>query len=145
MRNPLYILDLAKLYSAVAQGIIAQVRVLGGSIGIAASTAILGVTQRRQLSGILTPDQLAILESSAKTFTAEQLQAVRKAYSDSFRQDLRVCAIISGICILITLSAYRHNPEPVLETRRRFMLEEQERLKSLPNNKTAKIRESSNI
>jgi hypothetical protein len=129
---------------AVAQGIIAQVRVLGGSIGIAASTAILGVTQRRQLAGIVTPGQLATLESSAKSFTLEQQNAVRQAHSDAFRQDLRVCAIISGVCILVTLVAYRHKPEPVVETRRRYMLEEQKRLKTLKAAKTAANVESSN-
>jgi hypothetical protein len=123
---------------AVAQGIIAQVRVLGGSIGIAASTAILGVTQRRQLvnTGLISPEQLATLQSSARTFTPEQLHAVRQAYSDAFREDLRVCAIISGVCILVTLGAFRRRPEPILVARRRFVVEEQERLRSL---KTAKV------
>lgn len=130
-------LILIPVFIAVAQGIVAQVRVLGGSIGIAASTAILGVTQRRQLitTGLITPEQLATLHSSAKTFTEEQLYAVRQAYSDAFREDLHVCAIISGVCILITLAAFRRNPEPILVARRRFVVEEQERLRGLKDAK----------
>ncbi|KAF7932438.1 uncharacterized protein EAE98_003737 [Botrytis deweyae] len=54
---------------AVAQGITSQARILGGSIGIAASTAILSLAQQTQLTGIMSPEQLASLESSAKTMT----------------------------------------------------------------------------
>ena len=78
------------MFTAVAQGIIAQMRVLGGSIGIAASTAILGVTQRKELisTGLITTEQLANLQTVVKDFTLEQKIAVRQAYSDAFNEDL---------------------------------------------------------
>ena len=106
-------------------------RVFGGSIGIAASTAILGVTQRSQLTGIVTEEQLTNLEAAAKTFTEEQLYAVRQAYSDAFNEDMRVCAIVAGICILVTLGAFRRNPQPVMERRKDQMIAEQKRLRVL--------------
>lgn len=106
-------------------------RVFGGSIGIAASTAILGLTQRKQLTGVVTEEQLTNLQSAAKTFTEEQLYAVRQAYSDAVNEDLRVCAIVAGICILVTLGAFRRNPQPVRERRKDQMIAEQKRLREL--------------
>ena len=96
--------------SAVSQGIVAQVRVFGGSIGIAATTAILGVTQRRELAGVVTPAQLLSLQSSARPLSPAQLQAVRQAYSDALDESLRGGAIVSGVCILITRGAYQRKP-----------------------------------
>ena len=110
---------------------IAQMRVLGGSIGIAASTAILGVTQRKELSGLVTEAQLTNLEAASRTFTEEQLHGERQAYSDAFNEDLRVCAIVAGICILVTLGTFRKNPQPVMERRKEQMIVEQKRQRRL--------------
>jgi hypothetical protein len=123
--------EYADIFLAVAQGIIAQMRVLGGSIGIAASTAILGLTQHRQLAGIVSEQELTNLQASARTLTPEQLHAVRQAYSDAFNEDLRVCAIIAGVCVLVTLGTFRKSPQPVLERRRDQMIAEQRRLREL--------------
>lgn len=71
------------IYVAVAQGIMAQARILGGSIGIAASTCILGVMERRELAGVPS-SALASLQVSAHSLTAEQYRQVQQAYADSF-------------------------------------------------------------
>jgi hypothetical protein len=92
-------------------------RVLGGSMGIAASTAILGIKQRKELFGIVTEEQLTNLQEAARSFTIEQLHAVRQAYSDAFNEDMRVSAIIAGVCILVTLGTFRRNTQPILERR----------------------------
>ncbi|KAH9217857.1 MFS multidrug transporter-like protein [Leptodontidium sp. 2 PMI_412] len=101
----------------VAQGIIAQARVLGGSIGIAASTAILSTMQHRYLSALLTPSQLSTLESSSHTLTETQLLAVRKAYSAAFSESMKVCAAVSGACVLATLITFRKKPMVIMERR----------------------------
>ncbi|KAL5323742.1 hypothetical protein ACEPPN_008283 [Leptodophora sp. 'Broadleaf-Isolate-01'] len=101
----------------VAQGIIAQARVLGGSIGIAASTAILSTMQHRYLSALLTPSQLSTLESSSHTLTETQLLAVRKAYSTAFSESMKVCAAVSGACVLATLITFRKKPMVIMERR----------------------------
>lgn len=101
---------------AVAQGVIAQFRMLGGSIGIAASTAILGVTQRHKL---------AHLNDSSEA------QASRAAHVDAFREDMVVCAVIAGVCVFVNLVSYRRHTEPVLVARKRLMMEEQKRLEGL--------------
>lgn len=104
-------------------------RILGGSVGIACCTAILGVTQRHELAGLVTVSQLEILDTSAKTMTAKQLHAVRKAYSDAFAEDLRVAAIVSAACMLITLITFRRNPKGFMEARSDQILNENRRQK----------------
>jgi hypothetical protein len=63
--------------------------------------------------------------------TAAQLHAVRQAYSDAFAEDLRVCAILAGVCVLVTLVTFRRNPQGVLEVRKKQVIEEQGRLKAI--------------
>ncbi|PVI05340.1 MFS multidrug transporter-like protein [Periconia macrospinosa] len=91
--------------SAAAQGIMAQVRMFGGSIGIAVSTVILGTMQRQQLldTGIINPFQLASLHEVMSHLSDKEVLAIRKAYSDSFNKTLVVCSIISGIALLLSV------------------------------------------
>ncbi|TGO53866.1 hypothetical protein BCON_0116g00100 [Botryotinia convoluta] len=114
---------------AVAQGITSQARILGGSIGIAASTAILSLAQQTQLTDIVSPEQLASLESSAKSMTDSQLHAVRQAYSDSFSEDMKVCAIVAGICVLVTIGTWKKNPITIEQRLREQITEEVQRSK----------------
>ena len=111
---------------AVAQGIVAQVRILGGSIGIAASTAILGTHERNLLLNphILTPGQLGSLQSSAASLSPAQRQTVRQTYSDSFNESLRVCAIVCGMVVLTSLFTWRRNP-PTMVERKKVQIEEE--------------------
>ncbi|KAL2072915.1 hypothetical protein VTL71DRAFT_10239 [Oculimacula yallundae] len=101
----------------VAQGIIAQARVLGGSIGIAASTAILSKMRYRYLSSLLSPSQISLLESSSRTLSQAQHLAVRAAYSSAFSESMKVCAAVSGACVLATLVTYRKKPMVIMERR----------------------------
>ncbi|KAG0646091.1 Rubrofusarin-specific efflux pump aurT [Hyphodiscus hymeniophilus] len=119
--------------ATVGQGIVAQMRVLGGSIGIAASTAILGVHQRNELlrPGIITEEQLATLQTATRNFSPDQLHAVRQAYSNAFNEDMRICAVVSGLCILITLGTFRKNTQPIMERRKEQFVIEQKRLREL--------------
>jgi hypothetical protein len=106
--------------TAVAQGIIAQARMLGGSIGIAASTAILGVKQRTQLldTGLVSPAQMQSLSESMRSLSTTQVFTIRQAYTDAFNETLVVCAIIAGIALLVTAGGFQKNP-PSMEDRRR--------------------------
>lgn len=67
--------------------------------------------------------QLASLEASEATLTPEQLEAVRQASADAFDQTLRVCAIIAGVCILITLGIFKRNPVDLAVRREELMME----------------------
>ena len=123
-------------FIAVAQGIIAQVRVFGGSIGIAASTAILGIKQRQRLleTGIITPSQLQSLREAMSRLTPENLHAVKQAYTDAFDETLVVCAILSGIALLVTIGCWRKNPISMPERRKQQMEAEALRQKAIAEN-----------
>ncbi|KAI1336045.1 major facilitator superfamily transporter [Xylariaceae sp. FL0016] len=114
---------------ATAQGIVAQVRVLGGSIGIAASSAILGVIMRTRFGGDISPGQLAALESGATETLGSglDLEAARQAYANAFSKDMKVCAIVSGIAILTSLGTFSRNRPTPEEHRKRQIKDEADR------------------
>ncbi|CAJ2501894.1 Uu.00g047470.m01.CDS01 [Anthostomella pinea] len=91
---------------APAQGIVAQVRVLGGSIGIAASSAILGVTLRKQFGETVSPEELSSLKGSGSGLTPNQAALVRQAYSDAFNEEMRVCAVVAAVAVLFTFGIF---------------------------------------
>ncbi|KAI0539271.1 major facilitator superfamily transporter [Xylaria digitata] len=91
---------------APAQGIVAQVRVFGGSLGIAASSAILGMSLQAQVGGSVTPQQISSVEGGGANLSPSDLTAIRRAYSGAFREDMRVCTIIAGIALLWALGTY---------------------------------------
>lgn len=103
--------------SAPAQGIVAQVRVFGGSLGIAASSAILGVSLHTQVGGSVTSQQIASVEGDGANLAPSELAAIRRAYADAFREDMRVCTIIAGVALLWALGTYSR--KRLSRTRRR--------------------------
>ncbi|MCJ1290434.1 hypothetical protein MMC34_001972 [Xylographa carneopallida] len=113
--------------NAVAQGIVAQVRVLGGSIGIAASTAILGVTERCDLAGVVSASQLASLQTAAQTLSPAKRLAVRQAYADAFNESLTVCAVVMAVCV-VTLGTFQRRPVRMDERMERREVEQREYL-----------------
>jgi len=116
---------------AVAQGIMAQARIFGGSIGIAASTAYLAVIERKELAGIVAPDQLTSLESSAATFTPAQLLALRRAYAHAFDKTLQVTAIVACCGFLLTLGTIQRNPPDLVTRGKEQVTEEMRRQQAL--------------
>ena len=103
----------------------AQVRVLGGSIGIAASTAILNMMQRARLldTGIATPSELATVASPTVTLSPEQLLAFRLASAAAFDKSLRVCIGIAALGLLSTLGTYNRNPIDMAERRKALAMD----------------------
>lgn len=76
--------------SASAQGILAQMRILGGSLGIAASTAIL---HKEMMSG------------GGASLHVHVADRVRATYAEAFRTDMVVATVISAFAVLFTLVA----------------------------------------
>jgi hypothetical protein len=103
---------------APAQGILAQIRILGGSMGIAASSAVLG----RHLSGVVDPSQLASIEHHREEYSEDQLQAIRNAFSEAFNYDMWVCAIVSAVGVLLACGVWTR--------KRRNLVEDQEEVKT---------------
>lgn len=114
-----------QLFIAPAQGIIAQLRILGGSLGIAASSAILAVKQQTQLTGIVDPKSLA--DPDHTPLTPAQHAAVRQTYSDAFREDMIVAACVSGLALVFAFGAYKKNRLTLEERRTEQILEETKR------------------
>ncbi|KAK4215687.1 major facilitator superfamily transporter [Rhypophila decipiens] len=116
---------------ATAQGIIAQVRILGGSLGIACSSAVLGVelTDNGRLSQLLSPEQLAHLAStmSEGVLSEEQKNAVRVAYTDALWEDMVISCAVAGLGLLFALGVYRKGRLTIEESLARHVGGEEER------------------
>lgn len=104
-------------------------RILGGSIGIAASSAMLAQTLRSQLAGVADPRQLTSLEHNASSFTESQITAIRQAYADAFKEEMRVCTIVAGVGIISGLAAWNRDRTSLSDRRDQSVREEAERRK----------------
>jgi hypothetical protein len=107
--------------------------VFGGSIGIATSTAILGIKQRQQLleTGMLKPSQIQSLREAMSHFTPDQIHMVKQAYTDAFDETLVVCSIIAGLSVIITTGCWKKNPVSIEERRKQQVTNEAIRQRAL--------------
>ncbi|KAL1841855.1 hypothetical protein VTJ49DRAFT_6532 [Mycothermus thermophilus] len=96
---------------ASAQGIIAQVRMLGGSIGIAASSAILGTKFRAELAGttVISPDVLTYLASDPGILPAETWAVIRRVYTQALRENMIVCCAVLAAALGCSLFVYKRD------------------------------------
>lgn len=100
---------------------------LGGSIGIAMSSAVLAAQQTSQLAGIVSLSALSNLQANSSSLTLAQYAAIRKTYNDSFTETMKVCAIISGVGIFLTAGTYRRDRVSLNAQRERQVHDEIER------------------
>ncbi|KAL8312419.1 hypothetical protein RB597_002843 [Gaeumannomyces tritici] len=124
---------------APAQGITAQMRVLGSSLGIAASSVMLADEVQRQLGGVLTVTQLAAVETRGPAgVTADGggggtqdvqhiMDLVRQAYADAFRHDMILAAAVGALGVIAALCSYQRGRVSLLEARKRHAQDELER------------------
>ncbi|CAK7263631.1 hypothetical protein SEPCBS119000_000580 [Sporothrix epigloea] len=94
---------------AASQGIIAQARVFGGSIGIAASSAILARQELSELGTIITGDVPAGLTGKSTAAIA-----VRQTFGQAYAETMRVCAIISAMAVLLACGTYTRGRAPIM-------------------------------
>ena len=107
---------------AVAQGIVAQMRVLGGSIGVAMANGLVTRQSRADLRGILTVEQVGELQTSTKileTLDAVQRQAVRQVYSDAFSTTMRICTYLAAVCLVVSFFTFRRDMNTATNARER--------------------------
>ncbi|KAJ5183534.1 hypothetical protein N7492_001150 [Penicillium capsulatum] len=116
---------------APAQGTIAQLRILGGSLGISTSTIFLNAKSRDQLSGLLTPDQQSTLGQGRTPLSLAQRSAVHRAFSDAFHNDVVAAAAVSGAAILVVFGVYRRGRMLVVDQKKARVREEIERRSGL--------------
>lgn len=104
-------------------------------MGIAASSAILGVTLRSQLAGVVDNSLLSSLENATNMLTEAQLTAVRHAYSDAFDKDMQTAAVVACVAIALTVGAWT-NPRSrptVAERHAQHLKDEIERRRTAAN------------
>lgn len=97
---------------------------LGGSIGISMSTALLAVQQRAQLIGVVPAAELQDLSNTIDSLSDSQQAAVRKTYNDAFTKTMMVCAIVAGVGIVLTMGTFRPGRVSLSEQREQMVREE---------------------
>lgn len=109
----------------------AQIRIFGGSIGIAASSAILGTKSRAQLAtGDLPAEALANLTANPAALSPGQWVAIRRVYTDALKEDMIVCCAVLAVAMVVTLAVYRKNRIPMEDMIKQRHVEEGERRRS---------------
>ncbi|KAG8426740.1 hypothetical protein J3459_007873 [Metarhizium acridum] len=90
-------IKVAPKHYAPAQGILAQLRIFGGSLGIAASTAILRTKTHRGL--------LPVGKRGSQAH-GSQSQSAKMTFAEAFRTDMMVATAVSGAAVIVALVAY---------------------------------------
>ncbi|KAI1345536.1 major facilitator superfamily domain-containing protein [Xylaria sp. FL0043] len=101
---------------AVAQGIVAQARVLGGSIGIALCSIIFNSRVAHDLSGMMDPEDLEALHHSptiAPWLPHELQLKVKAVYADAFTDDIKLIMGFIAIGIITSCFTYQRRPPPM--------------------------------
>ncbi|GAP82366.2 putative multidrug transporter [Rosellinia necatrix] len=104
---------------AVAQGIIAQARVLGGSIGIAICSILFNARVTHGLNGKIDSDDLEKLHHSPKisSWLPPDLQLmIRLVYTEAFNDDIKVLIGVAVIGVITSCFTYQKHPPPMPST-----------------------------
>lgn len=104
---------------ALGQGLIAQARVLGGTLGVAASNALFG-NKIGGLGDVLSSEQISILYRNPgyiSQLNVMQQVAVREAFGLAFNECLRVCTYVAAVSWLVSLFVWQRDP-PSLQQRK---------------------------
>ncbi|KAJ4110650.1 hypothetical protein NW768_011995 [Fusarium equiseti] len=109
---------------APAQGILSQVRLLGGSLGIATSSALLNEKSSQYLAGILTPYEQATIGSSETPLSNSQWSAVRHTYADAFKVEMKVATVVAACSVISAFGAFRKQRLLIAEQRAAVVAEE---------------------
>ncbi|KAI0532495.1 major facilitator superfamily domain-containing protein [Xylaria digitata] len=101
---------------AVAQGIVAQARVFGGSIGIAICSIIFNARVAHDLSGMMDPDDLEALHHSptiAPWLPNDLQRKVKTVYAEAFTDDIKLVMGVAAIGIITSVFTYQTQPPPM--------------------------------
>ncbi|EGX95783.1 MFS multidrug transporter, putative [Cordyceps militaris CM01] len=108
--------------AAPAHGILAQMRILGGSLGIATASIIL--RNKLKMTGMMS--------RGGGKLTTDELKGgpnhdIERAYSAAFRTDMTISTIICGIAVLVSILGFRRTRVDMNEQRAKLFREEQVR------------------
>ena len=137
---------------AVTQGALAQIRTLGGSIGLASAVIVFNykIRSSQALQASLSPSQTNQLYKSplvTETLTPEQQQLVAITFAKAFKQQMQVATYIAAACFVSSLFTlerhppnYPHNQKPRADAEPKAEAEAPQSLtKSEPEETTAPI------
>lgn len=108
-----------------SQGIVSQARVLGGSIVVAASTAMFNHQLLSNLAGVIPYEQLSQVQRSPhilEELSLAQLVEVTSVFADSFNASLRICTYVAAVGFVISIGTFQQNPPNI--ARRKAQIEE---------------------
>jgi len=100
-------------FRSVIQGVAAQARLLGGSIGVAAANAVTGQQIHSMLKGVLTPSQISSLQFNTSvigTLISTEKEAVRVVWASVWKETTKLClyvAVVTFVISLFTLASMR--------------------------------------
>ena len=99
-------------------GVITQIRVLGGVIGIAICQAILSSHVKHELVDVLSASQLAALLRSTTemaNLNPVQIKATREAYGRGFNLQTRIMMYFAAASLIISLASFKRHPSEIGE------------------------------
>ena len=97
-------------------GAITQVRVLGGTIGLAIGTANLNEHVRHGLILVLSPQQIATVLQSVSSISdldASAEKAVRQVFAEGYNQQMRIMTYFSAVVFLVSLLTWEKQPRRI--------------------------------
>ncbi|KAL8695247.1 MAG: hypothetical protein Q9218_000285 [Villophora microphyllina] len=102
--------------SATAIGAMTQIRVLGGSIGLAIASLIFNHRATLSLRGILTPAEVSLLLSNPeaiKVYPPSQIKIIRSLYGNAYRDEMRFALYIAVVAVVAAAFTYQRKPPDV--------------------------------
>lgn len=98
---------------AAAQGLTAQNRIFGGSLGLSIATIVLNSHITSDLKGVLSQEQINGLRqslTSISSFTPEEALAVVGVFAEAFKSIMRVCIYVAAAGFVVGLFAWERVP-----------------------------------
>ncbi|RCI09029.1 hypothetical protein L249_4913 [Ophiocordyceps polyrhachis-furcata BCC 54312] len=92
---------------APAHGILALLRIFGGSLGISTSTILVHTEARKYLVGILTEEERAAKGRLGNKLSEFQWKAIRHVHTSAFSRGMVAASTVSGAAVLLALIAVR--------------------------------------
>ncbi|KAI5307058.1 hypothetical protein KEM56_005236 [Ascosphaera pollenicola] len=102
--------------AAAAQGLMSQSRLFGGNFGLAIATVVLNRHLSHDLKGTVPDDEIDTVRHSllaVKKMNPFQQLAVRNSFVSSFRTDIMICMIVTGVAVLFCVLTWERHPATV--------------------------------
>ncbi|KAL8667019.1 MAG: hypothetical protein Q9202_000941 [Teloschistes flavicans] len=99
--------------TAVAMGAITQIRVLGGTVGLAICATVLNNHLRSSFPSVLNPDQISQISDSVQNIehlNPNQEAFVRRIFAEGYNDQMRIMTYISAAVFLASLLLLERRP-----------------------------------